>query len=114
MYGSATFAIEVSRSSMNVARVTVTAINHGFMARFSVGITATQRESADIHRRLDGHAGPQQVLGILIFIQPNSNGETLHNFHVVPGRVFRRKQAEERTGGARQTRDFSFVVAAKS
>ena len=31
MYGRATFAIDVSSSSMNVASVTVTAMNHGLM-----------------------------------------------------------------------------------
>src|ERR1700730_14142597 len=35
MYGNDTFAIDVSSSSMNVANVTVSAMNHGFTAGFS-------------------------------------------------------------------------------
>src|SRR6266478_1594794 len=98
---------------MNVARVTVAAMNHGLTAGFWVNTTPPVTNSADIHGWLNGHAGPQQMLSILIFIEANSHGEPLHYFHVIPGRIFRRKQAEERTSGTRQTLHFSFVVTAK-
>src|ERR1043166_987287 len=54
------------------------------------------------------------MLGILIFIEPNAHGESLDNFHVVPGRIFRREQAEKRTGGARQALHFALIVASES
>src|SRR6266446_6913205 len=98
---------------MNVARVTVTAMSHGLTAGFSVNTTPPVTNSVDIHGWLNGHAGPQQMLSILIFIETNSHGEPLHHFPVIPGRIFRRKQAEERTSGTRQTLHVSFVVRAK-
>ena len=50
MYERATFAIDVSRSSMNVASVTVMAMNHGLtedrlLAGFAFDIKARQRTS---------------------------------------------------------------------
>src|SRR5882757_428432 len=51
------------------------------------------------------------MFGILIFIEPNSHGEPLHHFHVIPGRVFRRKEAKERTSGAREAFYFPLVIA---
>src|SRR5437016_324330 len=111
MYGKDTFAIDVSSNSMNVARVTVSAMNHGFTAGLPVDIVPP--ESANIDGRLERHSGPQQVLRILIFIEPNPHGESLHYLHVIPGRVFRREKAEQRTGSARQTLHFALVVASE-
>ncbi len=42
MYGSATFAIDVSSNSMNVASVTVTAMSHGLTAGFPFDMIASQ------------------------------------------------------------------------
>ena len=53
------------------------------------------------------------MLGILIFIEPNSYREPLHYFHVITGRVFRREQAEERTCGTRKALYFSPIVASE-
>jgi len=53
------------------------------------------------------------MLGILIFIEPNAYGEPLHNFHVVPGRIFRRKQTEKRASGTRKILHHTFVVASE-
>src|SRR5207302_688830 len=52
--------------------------------------------------------------GILVFIEPNPHGESLDNFHVVPGRIFRREQAEKRTGCARQALHSTLIVASES
>src|ERR1700722_5690550 len=110
MYGRATFAIDVSRSSMNVASVTVTAMNHGLMAGFSFDTAAL---SANIHCWLDRHARPQQVFFVLILVEPNSHGESLHYLDVVSGRVLRWEQAEQRTGSAWKALNFSFVVTSE-
>src|SRR5205807_6387787 len=67
--------------------------------------------SLDLHSRLDGHTRPQQMVRILTLVEPNSHGESLHHFHVVPGRIFRRKEAEERASGARKAVNFGLVVA---
>src|SRR5580658_10518197 len=97
MYGRATFAIEVSRSSMNVASVTVTAMNHGLMDGFPFDTTAL---SAHIHRWLNRHARPQHVLFVLILVEPDSHGESLHYLDVVSGCILGREQAEQWAGGA--------------
>src|SRR6266478_2582307 len=70
-----------------------------------------QSLSAHIHGRFDGHAGPQQMLRVLILIQSDSHRESLHDLHVVPGRIFRWEYAEQRTGGARKALHSAFVVA---
>src|SRR4029077_20568784 len=54
------------------------------------------------------------MLSILILIEPNSHGETLHYFHVVSGRVFWRKQTEKRTARAWKTLPFPLVVPSES
>ena len=54
------------------------------------------------------------MLGILIFIEPNSYREPLHHFDVVPGRVFRREQAEERTCGTRKALHFALIIASET
>src|SRR5438093_10965363 len=67
-------------------------------------------DSVDVHGWLDRHTGPQQMFRILIFIEPNSHGESLDHFYVVPGRIFGRKQAEERTSGTGKALDLALVV----
>src|SRR5260370_37229362 len=54
------------------------------------------------------------MLGILIFVEPNSHREPLHYFHVVSGRVLWRKQTEKRTGRAWKTLHFPLVVPSES
>ena len=94
---------------MNVASVTVTAMNHGLTrwvdACFSVRHDRPSQRT--LYRWLDRHARPQQVLWILILIEPDPHRESLHHLHVISGRIFRRKQAEERTGGAWKALDFA-------
>src|SRR5712691_5868234 len=46
---------------------------------------------------------------VLIFIEPNSNGEPLHYFHVIPGCIFRRKEAKKRTSGTGKALHFAVV-----
>src|SRR5579862_4673522 len=111
MYGRATFAIDVSRSSMNVASVTVTAMNHGLMDGFPFDTAAL---STHVDRGLDRHSRPQQVLFVLILIEPDSHGESLHYLDVVSGGVLGREQAEQRTGGAGKALDLSLVVSSES
>src|SRR5580704_2218566 len=111
MYGRATFAIDVSRSSMNVASVTVTAMNHGLMDGFPFDTAAL---STHVDCGLDRHSRPQQVLFVLILIEPDSHGESLHYLDVVPGRVLGRKQAEQWAGGAWKTLNPSLVVTPES
>src|ERR1700680_4858084 len=110
MLGSATLAIDVSSSSMKVASVTVTAMNHGLIAGFSVDMKSPETSSVDIHGWLDGYARSQQVSGFLIFVEAYSPWEPLHNLHVVPRRVLRRNQAKERTSGSRKALYFALVI----
>src|SRR5580658_8134148 len=104
MYGRATFAIDVSSSSMNVASVTVTAMNHGLMDGFPLDTAAL---STHVHCWLDRHSGPQQVLFVLIRVEPDSHGESLHYLDEVSGRVLWWEQAEQRTGCAWKTLNLS-------
>src|SRR5207302_1045648 len=80
----------------------------GLSCEYASTLTGT---SLDLHSRLDGHTRPQQMVRILTLVEPNSHGESLHHFHVVPGRIFRRKEAEERASGARKAVHFGLVVA---
>src|ERR1700733_7904714 len=96
---------------MNVASVTVTAMNHGLMAGFPFDTAAL---SAHIHCWLDRHSRPQHVCFVLILVEPDSHGESLHYLDVVSGRVLGREQAEQRTGGAWKTLNPSFVIASES
>src|SRR5580704_10843817 len=116
MYGRATFAIDVSSSSMKVASVTVTAMNHGLTEdRLMDGFPFdTAALSTHVDCGLDRHSRPQQVLFVLILIEPDSHGESLHYLDVVSGSVLGREQAEQRTGGAGKALNLSLVVTSES
>src|SRR5260370_28560282 len=43
----------------------------------------------------------QQMLGILAWFKPDSHWQTLNDFHIVAGRIFRRQQAEPIAAGPR-------------
>src|ERR1700733_224767 len=96
---------------MNVASVTVTAMNHGLMAGFPFDTAAL---SAHLHCWLDGHSRPQHVFFVLILVEPNSHGKSLHYLDVVSGRVLGREQAEQRTGGAWKALNRPLVIASES
>src|SRR5882672_1892512 len=121
MCGSATFAMDVSSTSMNVASVTVMAITQGLIV--PSGIRSFARilfrialetpaltvstyyrcnpylYSALIrnHRRVHVHPRPQNRLLRRNGVQHDLHGNPLHHFHVIPRRVFRRQQAQHRT-----------------
>src|SRR5277367_2568379 len=63
--------------------------------------------------RLDGHAGPQQMILILTWIEADSDGKALDDLDVVAGGVFRRQQAEFLAAGARQRLDIAAIFAAE-
>src|SRR6266581_6150051 len=131
MCGSATFAMDVSSTSMNVASVTVTAITQGLIvpsgilsfARILFRIALESRPVVSTycppapylysglirdHRGVHVHSRPQNRLLRRNRVQHDLHGNPLHHFHVIPGRVFRRQQAQHR---ARRSRDRVHVPA---
>src|SRR2546428_11455569 len=104
----------VSRISMNVARVTVTAIIHGLTSPFSFRIfdstllmlmlrTSPGRLSArspDHDGRVDVHPGPQYRFLRRDGVQHDLLGDLLHHFYEDARSVFGRQQAQPRASGA--------------
>src|ERR1700677_3038376 len=70
--------------------------------------------STHVHCWLHRHARTQHVLFVLILVEPDSHGESLHHLHVVSGGVLGREQAEQRTGGARKVLNPSLVITPES
>src|SRR5271163_1033227 len=104
MCGRATLATLVSRTSMNVARVTVSAMIHGLMTgrgrqAESIGIAAALK-LFHFDFRFDGHAEAQVVIAVLPFIENDLHRDALDDFHVIAGGVFGRQQAGARAAGA--------------
>src|SRR5512139_1711046 len=100
MLGSDTFTTVVSSTTMNVPARTERLISHGWTAARS-GAVASAIVLPDHHRGHDRHAGPQQVLGVLSFLEHDLHRDPLHDLHVVAGGVFGRQQAEPRPGRGR-------------
>src|SRR5215467_9347492 len=123
MCGSATFAIEVSRTSIKVASVTVRAITQGLivpsgflsLARILFFIARSRPCPAFLHpncfyydrsspflysrlvcqhRRVHVHSRPQHSLLRRNRVQHYLYRDALHDFHEISGGVFRRKQAQ--------------------
>src|SRR5438309_11877350 len=106
----------VSRISMNVASVTVTAIIHGSTSPFSFRIfdstllmlmlmlrTSPGRlsaRSAGQDGRVDVHPGPQYRFLRRDAVQHDLHGDSLHHFYEVARSVFGRQQAQPRASGA--------------
>src|ERR1700730_15226909 len=116
MCGRATFATLVSRTSMNVARVTVSAMIHGLMTG-----RGRQAESSGIAAapnlfhfdfRFDGHSQAQVVIAVLSLIEDDFYGDALHHLHVIARGVFRRQQAGARAAGAGDAIHVGLVGAA--
>src|SRR5215467_917722 len=87
MCGSATFAIEVSRTSIKVASVTVRAITQGLIV--PSGFLSLARILFFIAR-----SRPQHSLLRRNRVQHYLYRDALHDFHEISGGVFRRKQAQ--------------------
>src|SRR5579864_88397 len=106
MYGSATLAMLVSRTSMKAASATTTAISHGLYRGRQTSwssVTAAvviQRNLVEIYVRHHVHAGSKASIPVLARLEKNLYRDALDNFHVVSGCILRREQAEQRTGGA--------------
>ena len=96
MYGKATLAMLVSSTSMNAAIATTTPMSQGLnFGRH--GSADTSRSGAgstsallDIDFRLDCHARPQPVVIVLVGIDVDPDGETLHHLHEISRGIFRR------------------------
>ena len=115
MCGSATLAMEVSSTSMNVASVTVSAMIQGLTAdarrrRRSMVAVAALISNPDLG--LDRHAGTQLVILVCTGFEDDLHRNALHDFHVVAGGVFRRQQAEARAAGAGDAVDLAVVGSA--
>src|SRR5690349_3504921 len=82
MCGSDTLTTVVSSTSMNVANMTAIATIHGLTRRCSV-IGRSARVNSGRH----GHAGAQQVLCILSFIEHDLHRHSLHNLDEIAGGV---------------------------
>ena len=93
MCGNATLAMLVSRTSINAAIATTTAISQGlcFGRQGSAGGAAGESVSllVDIHFRINRHAGPQPAVVVLVRIDIDADRNALHYLHVVPGSVLR-------------------------
>src|ERR1700739_2302315 len=114
MCGSATLAMEVSRTSMNVARVTVTAITQGLiepsgirsfdwiLASMAIGDSSPRYLVALLrdYGRYYVHARTENRDVRRNRIENNLYGNALHDLDVVSGGVFRREQAKHRAGGS--------------
>src|SRR5271156_6498479 len=114
--GSATLATLVSRTSMNVARVTVSAMIHGLITG-----RGRQAESSGMAAApnlfhfdfgFDGHAEAQVVIAVLSFIENDFHGDALDNFHVISGGIFRWQQAGARAAGAGDAVHVTLIRAA--
>src|ERR1051326_1145439 len=139
MCGSETLTTVVSSTSMKVANITETAINHGLTCLCSViadrvaGVACaggrpyvnlrasfTSRLAPSpgpepllrIHRRVHRHPWPQQMLGILPLLEDDLHRHALHDFHEVPGSVLRRQQAEARARRAGDRIHLAVEIAA--
>src|SRR5665213_4500839 len=93
--GSATFAMLVSSTSMNVASVTVMAIAHGLKrGRHSafagtIGSVAVliARRLFHSHRRHHRHPRPQNMIRVLPRIESDPHRNPLYHLHEIPSRI---------------------------
>src|SRR6202035_4047552 len=117
--------MEVSSSSIKAAMVTVTAMNHGLIAVAAARLFIVRSGDAvwsamvfscvlaHTYRGFNRHARTQLMLRVLILVDPDADGEALHDLHVVAACVLRREQAEERTGRAGHIVDRAVIVTAE-
>src|SRR5579864_732494 len=99
MYGSATLAMLVSRTSMKAASATTTAISHGLYRGRQTswsGVSAAvviQRNSVEVYVRHNVHAWPKSSIPVFARLENDLYRNPLDDLHVVPGGILRRKQA---------------------
>src|SRR5207249_7208958 len=68
------------------------------------------RCSPQIHLGDDVHARPELKITVLSRLKDDFYADPLLDFDVIAGRIFRRKQAEKRTGRSRDAVDVAFVA----
>src|ERR1700720_4916591 len=104
MCGKATLAMEVSRTSMNVASVTVMAIPPGLIEpsgirslemNLSIIAFASKPVLLRDHRGIHIHAGPQDCFVGRNGIENNLHGNALHDLDEISGGIFGRQQADD-------------------
>src|SRR5580698_1877908 len=88
IYGRATLAMLVSRTSMKAASATTTAISQGLnfgrqMSCSMVRAAELIEASLQIHVWFHVHAGPQPAILVLARIENDLDRDPLHNFDVV-------------------------------
>src|SRR4029077_8215697 len=54
----------------------------------------------EVHFRIYRHAGTKVEILVLPRVEMDSLWNALHEFHIIPGRILRREQAEGRAGGS--------------
>ncbi len=95
MCGSATLAMEVSSTSMNVASVTAMAMIHGLTAgRHASALSSGPRSRAHCRIQtlgIDRHARAQLMVLVFAGIEHDLDRNALHHFHIVAGGIFRRQ-----------------------
>src|ERR1700723_199099 len=116
MWGSATLATLVSSTSMNVARVTVSAMIQGLMTgrgrqAESLGMAAAPN-LLHFDLGVDGHAQAQLMIAVLAFFEDELHRDALHYFYVISRGVFGRQQAGARAAGTGDAVHVGFVGAA--
>src|SRR5271167_3207102 len=108
MWGSATLAMEVSSTSMNVASVTVTAITQGLIEPSGILSFALILSSIAFgvalllvrnYRRVYVHPRTKHRDVWRNRIENDFYRDALHHFHVIARGVFRRQKAQDRSGG---------------
>src|SRR5580704_3531733 len=96
MYGKATLAMLVSRTSMNAAIATTTPMSQGLnFGRHGSGGTSRSGAGStsalsDMDFRLHRHSGSQPLVIVLAGIDIDPDGEALHYLHEVSCGIFRR------------------------
>src|SRR6266852_9864979 len=101
MCGRDTLAMLVSSTSMNVARVTASAMIQGLTAGRGGRShpRSVPRCSSHPDLGLDRHTRPENMLFGLSRVKGDLDRDPLHYFDVVTRGIFRRKQAKQRAAG---------------
>src|SRR4051812_17857222 len=119
MWGRATLATEVSRTSMKVPSMTAMVISQGWAGRGSawdkVGVDRSLAMGHLVRGCDDGddaHAGAKGLAVGGDFVEDDFDGNALHDFDVVASRVFRRQETESGSGALLDGIDVTFELHA--